>query len=153
MKKISLNLLDNGLDYIYESISFLQPIYSDQPSFRHEIFLSHNDSRHVWKYSVLNLYSGIQLLLKEKLKQEHWSLIFQDISSASQEKLNSGDFVSVYHDELIKRLRSISKITINDESINTLREFRNRFEHFHVDISKDIMGSANLKWQLENKAR
>ena len=128
-------MLDNGLDYIYEAIHPIQPIFFNSPSSRHDIFLSHNDSRHLWKYSILHLYSGIQLLLKEKLKQEHWSLIFQDISSASQEKLSNGNFVSVYHYELIKRLRSIAKVTINDEPINNLRDYRNRFEHFQVDIS------------------
>jgi hypothetical protein len=121
MAKIVLNLLENGIDYIYEAVK--------------PIFKAHDNSKHSWKYSVLHLYSGIELLLKEKLRQEHWSLIFQDISSASSKKLENGDFVSVYHDELIKRLQNISKITINDEPIKRLRDLRNRFEHFEVNIA------------------
>ncbi|BAZ78831.1 hypothetical protein PN497_24290 [Sphaerospermopsis kisseleviana CS-549] len=121
MAKIILNLLDNGLDYIYVAVR--------------PIFIKHDSSQHSWKYSVLHLYSGIELLLKEKLKQEHWSLIFQDISSADSKKFENGEFISVYHDELVKRLRGISKVTINDEPIKKLRDLRNRFEHFEVNIS------------------
>jgi len=113
MAKITLNLLDNGIDYIYEAV---------QPIFR-ENFKSHNNSNHSWKYSVLHLYSGIELLLKEKLKQEHWSLIFQDISSANSIKLRNGDFVSVYHEELVKRLKNISGVTLNDEPIKKTSSF------------------------------
>lgn len=121
MTKIILNLLDNGLDYIYEAVR--------------PIFIAHDSSRHSWKYSVLHIYSGIELLLKEKLKQEHWSLIFQDISSADIQKLENGDFISVYHEELVKRLQCIAKVTINDEPIKKLRDLRNRFEHFEVKIA------------------
>lgn len=121
MTKIILNLLDNGIDYIYEAVE--------------PVFKVHDNFRHSWKYSVLHLYSGIELLLKEKLRQEHWTLIFQDINSASLRKLENGDFVSVYHDDLIKRLRNISKVIINDKPIKELRDLRNRFEHFEINIS------------------
>lgn len=120
MAKIILNLLDNGIDYIYEAV---KPMLKE-----------HDKTKHLWKYSVLHLYSGIELLLKEKLRQEHWSLIFQDISNASLRKLENGDFVSVYHEELIKRLRNISEISFDDKPIKELRDLRNRFEHFEVDI-------------------
>lgn len=121
MIKIELNLLDNGLDYIYEAV---RPIFS-----------KHDNSQHSWKYSVLHIYSGIELLLKEKLKQEHWSLIFQDVGNADIKNLENGNFVSVYHEELVKRLRNISKVIINDEPIKSLRDLRNRFEHFEVNIA------------------
>ena len=92
MKKITLNLLDNGLDYIHEAVE--------------PILIAHKQSQHSWKYSVLHIYSGIELLLKERLKREHWSLIFQDINNANLTKLEKGNFVSVYHDELVKRLKN-----------------------------------------------
>lgn len=123
MSKIVLNLVNNGLDYLNEG---LEPI-----------FKKHSRSLHSWKYSVLHIYSGIQLLLKEKLKQEHWSLIFQDVNNADPNKLENGNFISVYQDELIKRLSGISNISINKEPIQKLRELRNMFEHFEVNISID----------------
>lgn len=123
MTKIILNLLDNGLDYIYQAVE--------------PIGVVSRRSQHSWKYTILHIYSGIELLLKEKLRQEHWSLIFQDVSSADLKRVENGDFISVYHDELIKRLQGIAKVTINDEPIKKLRDLRNRFEHFEVNIALD----------------
>jgi Zn ribbon nucleic-acid-binding protein len=125
MAEIKLTLLDNGIDYIYEAVKTI---------FR-EKFNLRNNSNHSWKYSVLHLYSGIELLLKEKLKRQHWSLIFQDINVASSIKLENGDFVSVSHEDLIKRLQNISGITLNDKPIQKLRSLRNKFEHFEINIS------------------
>lgn len=121
MAKIILNLLDNGLDYIYKAVK--------------PIFCASIRSEHSWKYSILHIYSGIELLLKERLKQEHWSLIFQDINNADFRKMEKGDFTSVYHDELVKRLQGIAKVTINDAPIKKLQDLRNRFEHFEVNIA------------------
>ncbi|MEZ2229906.1 MAG: hypothetical protein ACBR50_26980 [Microcoleus sp.] len=125
MVNIKLNLLDNGIDYIYESVRSMLKIPTNP--------------QHSWKYSVLHLFSGIELLLKEKLKQEHWSLIFQDVREANLDKLKSGDFVSVYHEELIKRLKNISQITFNDEPIKKLQKLRNKFEHFEINISLEVI--------------
>lgn len=69
------------------------------------------------------------------MRQEHWSLIFEDVSNANEPKLLQGDFISVNHSELVKRLKGICNITINDEPINNLRKLRNRFEHFEVKIT------------------
>jgi len=121
MEKIVLNLLDNGIDYILEAVS--------------PLFLNRLESQQSLKYSILHLYSGIELLLKERLRQEHWSLIFQDVSSADPRKLKSGDFVSIYHGELVKRLKGILNIDINDKPFKILQALRNRFEHFEVRVS------------------
>jgi hypothetical protein len=121
-KHIKLTLLDNGIDYIYAAV---KPMLKKSPR-----------SKDSWKYSVLHLYSGIQLLLKEKLKQEHWSLIFHKIEDANLGKLESGDFVSVSHPDLIKRLNNIiPEFDFNDKPINSLRSLRNKVEHFEVNIS------------------
>ena len=121
-KNIKLTLLDNGIDYIYAAV---KPMLKKS-----------SQSKDSWKYSVLHLYSGIQLLLKERLKQEHWSLIFQKIEEANLEKLESGDFVSVYHDVLIKRLKNIiPSFNFNDEPVKKLQSLRNKIEHFEVNVS------------------
>lgn len=131
--RIDLDLLDNGLDYILTGIIHLP-------------YVDESYSENTWKYSVLNVFSGIELVLKEKLRQEHWSLVFEDVSNANEQKLLQGDFVSVSHNEVIKRLKGICNISINDEPINNLRKLRNRFEHFEVKITvlecKQIIASA-----------
>jgi len=121
--KIELNLLDNGLDFILQA---LKHVWKKE---------QHIEDRNVWKYSVLNFFAGVELIFKEKLKQEHWSLIFDDVSHASELKLSQGDFVSVNHSELMRRLKGICDVTINDEPLNDLRKLRNRFEHFEVNVS------------------
>ena len=110
MEKIELHLLDNAIDYILEAVKPLIHYHLDRV-----------ESQHFLKYSILHLYSGIELLLKEKLRQEHWSLIFQDVSSADLRKLQRGDFISIYHDELIKRLKGILNISINDKPFKALQ--------------------------------
>jgi len=120
--KIELNLLDNGLDFILEGIKPTNRLWN------------RDNTESTWKYSVLNVFSGIQLILKDRLRQEHWSLIFEDVSKANELKLNQGDFVSVNHGNIIKRLSGICNIQINDTPINELRKLRNKFEHFEVKI-------------------
>jgi hypothetical protein len=120
--KIELNLLDNGLDFIIEGI---------KPT--HRIWEKDNPENN-WKYSILNTFSGIQLILKDRLKKEHWSLIFEDVTNANEEKLIEGDFNSVNYNGLIKRLKGISNIKINDTPFNNLRKLRNKFEHFEIKV-------------------
>ncbi|XHX76947.1 MAG: hypothetical protein RBJ76_21280 [Stenomitos frigidus ULC029] len=88
----------------------------------------------IWKYSVLNVFSGIELILKHRLRQEHWSLIFEDVNDASESKLEQGDFVSVNHSNVVKRLDRTCNIKVNDLPLNELRKLRNKFEHFEVKI-------------------
>lgn len=127
MTKLILSLLDNGIDYIWKAVIPINTVNKIPFALKH--------TSNALKYCVLHLYSGIELLLKEKLKQEHWSLIFQDINKATFTKLENGDFVSVYHEDLIKRLKNIAKVDFNDEPIKNLQSLRNKFEHFEIDIS------------------
>lgn len=119
---IDLNLLDNGLDFMIEGLKPATRIWGN------------NEVESIWKYSVLNVFSGIELILKHRLKQEHWSLIFEDVSNANELKLEQGDFVSVNHSNVIKRLSGICNIRINDTPIDELRKLRNKFEHFEVKV-------------------
>lgn len=121
--KHELDLLDNGLNFIFEALKHSW----------HKDYAE--DEKYIWKYSVLNLFSGIELILKERLRRAHWSLIFEDVSNASLLKLENGDFISVSHSELVKRLEGICGIRINDKPLNELRKIRNKFEHFEVKVS------------------
>lgn len=131
--KIELNLLDNGLDFIIEGL---------KPTTR---LWGYDNTESIWKYSVLNVFSGIELILKERLRREHWSLIFEDVSNAKEQKLIQGDFISVNHNNVVKRLKGICNITINDTPINTLRKLRNKFEHFEVKVKIEECKEAIAK--------
>ena len=82
-----LSLLDNGLDY------FLVAAESAGAEAPQNL-----------KYAMLHLVDGVELLLKARLAQEHWSLLFDQTNKASQEKLRQGDFKSVDFEEAYRRL-------------------------------------------------
>lgn len=85
------------------------------------------------KYSVINFYSAVELLLKAKLLLEHWSLIVVRPNEAVIGKFNAGDFASVGLDDSLKRLENIAGETITKEakkSFDALRNHRNKLVHF-----------------------
>lgn len=126
MKNIHIPMLDNGLDFILKS---LETIDKEDENL---------------KYSVIHLHAGIQLLLKELLYQEHWSLIFQKIDTADKKKLKSGDFVSVNHSDLIDRLQKIVGIKMDKDflvKLDWLRKERNIAEHYQFVVTADVLKS------------
>ncbi len=129
---IKLDLLENGLDFIDSS---LNPIL--EPKNQHEL-----------KYSILHLSAGIELVLKEILKNKHWSFIFEDINKANYEKLKSGDFISVSFDTIILRLRNIAEVDISEKSeslIRNIRKRRNKIEHFILEENEEAIKSTVSK--------
>lgn len=113
-------LPDNALDYLLSAIEQLEQ--------RTERSL---------KYSILHLFAGIELLLKERLAREHWSLIFQEIGHASKTRLHSGDFKSVDFNTSTARLTDIAGVNLSKSQLkhaDSLRQLRNRIQHFHTPI-------------------
>jgi len=131
-KRIKLSLLENAFDYILNAVQQLQ---GKRPSKRRI------------KYGIVHLWSGVELLIKKRLMDEHWSLIFRDINKADRKALNSGDFVSVYFDEAVTRLKNICGIDISDHNdiLKKIREDRNRLEHFGITLSKEAAVSNIVK--------
>ena len=72
MEERKLRLLTNGLCFLLQSIEHFK--------------CSENkyDTEKELKYSTLHLFSGIFLILKEKLKREHWSLLFSDVNKVTK---------------------------------------------------------------------
>jgi len=91
--KVVYFLLENALDFILYAAEHVK-----------------QDSPRSWKYALLHLISGIELLLKSRLELEHWSLLFQEVDKANESSFDSGDFRSVDFDSLIQRLSGISGI-------------------------------------------
>lgn len=117
IKKIEFDLIENGLDFI---LSSLEPILNGK-------------SQNQLKYSILHISAGVELILKERLKNEHWTLIFDNINSANPNDLISGDFHSVNLDTAILRLENICGIELGQKAKSYLKELkkrRNKIEHF-----------------------
>lgn len=115
-------LLDNALDYVLSAAE-----HAAQGAPRD------------LKYAVLHLFAGVELLLKARLLEEHWSLLFADADKASQQRLDSGDFKSVDFETAVSRLNNVADVEIDREAIarlNALRGLRNRIQHFGASINK-----------------
>lgn len=116
------HLLDNALDYVLSAAE-----HASQGAPRD------------LKYAVLHLFAGVELLLKARLLEEHWSLLFADADKASQQRLDSGDFKSVDFETAVSRLKDVADVEIDREAIarlNAIRGLRNRIQHFGASINK-----------------
>ncbi|MFG3172325.1 hypothetical protein [Streptomyces sp. NPDC048200] len=85
------------------------------------------------KYAVLHLQAATEVLLKARLLQEHWSLIFRDPGRADRGRFESGDFESCGTNETIGRLRSIIGIDLPKpfvDEIGQLARWRNALQHY-----------------------
>ncbi len=106
------NLLENAFDFLDKAIEEVK----EKP-----------------KYSIINFYTAIELLIKARLMHEHWTLILTKPELGDRAKFTSGDFHSVSFDEASKRLDKI----VNDklfpeelESFQNVRTLRNKMVHF-----------------------
>jgi hypothetical protein len=133
---IKISLLENALDYILDAVQQLQ---SSRPSKKRI------------KYGIVHLWSGIELLLKKRLMDEHWSLIFRDTNKADRKALESGEFVSVNFDDALVRLKNICNVDLANykEALNKIREDRNRLEHFQIVLSKlEVVSNLAKAWSF-----
>src|SRR5262245_51295689 len=60
------------------------------------------------KYSMIHFCAALELFLKARLLQEHWSLVVSRPEGASLLRYRAGDFHSVSMGEALKRLRNIA---------------------------------------------
>lgn len=112
------SLVSNAVDFLKRSIRDLKP----RP-----------------KYSIINFCSGLEIFLKARLLQEHWSLIVKRPEDASLTQFEKGNFYSVTMDEAIKRLQNVAGDTFPAEEIQCfqkLRDHRNKVVHFFHDAYK-----------------
>jgi hypothetical protein len=122
-----LNLLENGLDFVRSGI---------------EIYFSRQTPKlRSHKYAILHVFSGMLLLLKERLARIRPSLIF--VCEADAGKL--GAKTTNYH-QTFRRLEEHG-ITIDPAKravLDIIQILRNAIEHYHVELSltecKEVIG-------------
>lgn len=125
-------VLENGLDFVLHSINEL--------TIANEDTTDENAKKRLIKYALVHLSSGIELVLKSRLFQEHWTYVFADMNKAKKELLESGDFQSVDNDTVFARLENLCSIKIEQhylQILKNLRKRRNRAEHF--DFNESIL--------------
>jgi len=130
--EMKYTVLENGLDFVLNSINNL--------TIANEDTTDEDAKKRLIKYALLHLSSGIELVLKARLFQEHWTYAFADMNTAKKELLLSGDFKSVDSETLLARLENLCNIKVEQHNIKTLRDLRkrrNRAEHF--DFNESIL--------------
>jgi hypothetical protein len=90
-------LLENGLDFVRSSLEHLTAASATSTPD------NESQKRHL-KYALIHLCSGIELVFKQRLRQDDWQLVFQEQDRATEAAYQSGDFKSVYFNTAQDRL-------------------------------------------------
>lgn len=130
MTKLKLSLVENAFDFFLEAIGHLDD----------------NDPRKL-KYAILHMASAVELILKARLAEEHWGLIFKDPLKANIEKFEKGDFRSADFQETQERLENICKLDLSKYKaiLKTLRDMRNCVQHFAFSVQVPEISSILIK--------
>jgi len=129
---IKFDLIENGLDFVTSGLEHIL----------------RNESPHQLKYAILHLSAGTELLLKELLKNEHWSLIFENPNLAKFELLGTGEFKSVDFETLMTRLTNVCELELSDKEKSILRQLkklRNKIEHFEFEENVKAIKSLSSR--------
>lgn len=86
------------------------------------------------KFSAIFFYQSVELFVKARLLQEHWSLVLADPKLADRSKFEKGDFKSVDLREAVARLKRVcgEDLSAAQRAFEPVRERRNRAIHFHA---------------------
>lgn len=126
--------IQNGVDYLSSVVEFLT---------RHE---NEKDHRNL-KYVILHLQAAVEVLLKNRLLLEHWTLVVKDSHKTDYKKYQENDFISVTPDEAVRRLIDVLGIEITKEErkeLDDLVKQRNKLQHWgHTDSANTIEARAS----------
>lgn len=120
----------NGVDYLISVVDLLGRRKGD--------LSPHDPSPRDLKYAVLHLQAASEVLLKERLRAEHWSLVVKDAGKTDQQKFLKGEFESATHTETVRRLVDVVGIRITAEekkALGDLAKTRNALQHWGLTES------------------
>ena len=121
MNKLKFSLLSNALDSLAQGVEFTL-LYKDTPS--------------RLKLAILLLAQAVELALKERLRREHWSLIFAKVDQANKPNAHTVSLM-----EAQKRLEAIANLLFSQDDINTIKNLsaiRNQIQHYEIEISFEV---------------
>ncbi|MGV9571086.1 hypothetical protein ACWDRX_16615, partial [Streptomyces nigra] len=64
------------------------------------------------KYAVLHLHSAVEVLLKARLTQEHWALVFEKPENATRGDFEKAEFKSCGVVDVLRRLEHIAGLDL-----------------------------------------
>jgi len=120
-KNVHFPPVANGMDYLRSVLDHLD----DNPT--------HRDL----KYTVLHLQAATEVLLKARLIEADWRLVWANPDMADEAKFERGEFQSCGIDDAIARLRNTG-VEISPQAkgeITNLAKLRNQLQHFGLTAS------------------
>jgi hypothetical protein len=111
----------NGLDYLVDVTNRLATDPGVDPTPRD------------LKYAVRSLQDATETLLKARLRQEHWALVFAKPDAASRAQYDKGDFVTCTLTEAMGRLQKIGGLTLPAKGVAAVKKLardRNALAHW-----------------------
>ena len=89
------------------------------------------------KHSIIAFHSAVELFLKARLMQEHWSLVVSKMPDLTS--FQTGDFISVSFEDACHRLAKVVGSPLPESTRRTfdiVRKHRNKLVHFFQDIDE-----------------
>ncbi len=112
----------NGIDYLRDVIDRLAR-ESGEPSERD------------LKYAVLHLQAAAEVLLKARLREEHWTLVIARADKTNRKEFEKGKFDSASNHETVRRLVEVVGLDISNDDKKTLLDLaadRNQLQHWGI---------------------
>ncbi|MFF9090771.1 hypothetical protein ACF1BE_31175 [Streptomyces sp. NPDC014991] len=113
--------VENGLDYLVDVTNRLTTPPGVDPTPRD------------LKYAVRSLQDVTETLLKARLRQEHWALVFAKPDGASRAQYDQGDFVTCTLTETMGRLQKIAGLALPAKGVAAVKRLardRNALAHW-----------------------
>ena len=129
MKKEDMleRLVENGFDFLNKAIEDLQ----EHP-----------------KFSVIHFHAAVELFLKARLMEEHWSLVISHRQNPDWNKFISGNFQSVSLDGAADRLEKIVRNGLSKSELKSFLEItkhRNKAVHFFHEAHSSEQNSEQVR--------
>ncbi len=96
---VQFDVLDNGLEFVSSGLKGLGKDSSPRDR----------------KHAIIDLAAGVETLLRERLRREHWSLVFADPAEATRDAYYEGCFRAVGLEDALGRLQDISGLEIPEK--------------------------------------
>lgn len=116
---LARDLTENGLQFLRRAVYQLNSEQSTLESL---------------SFAIVDLATSVEVLLKARLVQEHWTLIASNLDKVTVPSVLSGDISTVAPDQAVKRLENIVGIDLRTDGriaqLETLTKLRNRAIHF-----------------------
>lgn len=127
--RVHLDPIESGLELVLGSLEALATAEPDP-----------RERKHV----VLDLAAGVGTLLRERLRQEHWSLVFAEPGEAARAAYEGGDFAPVGMVEGLTRLADICGLQAPTRwrwGIESLSRARNQLESRGFVETKPVLAA------------